>query len=200
MKPYVKSNKNDVLDADAIVEASLRPTMRFVEVKSVEQEHVQQVHRVRQQAVKQATALRNQLHALLLEYGIASPRGTGALLAHLAGALEDGDNELPMEGRALLRELGDELRRVESRVEGFEVQIGALARRMPGGAAADDDPGHRREDGDGAGGGGGGRVAVPQRPGDGGVAGAGCRGSTRREAGRGCWASASAATATCARC
>ncbi len=131
VKPYVKSNKNDVLDADAIVEASLRPTMRFVEVKSVEQEHVQQVHRVRQQAVKQSTALRNQLHALLLEYGIASPRGTGALLEHLAGALEDGDNELPVEGRALLRELGDELRRVESRVKGFDVQIGALARRMP---------------------------------------------------------------------
>ena len=131
VKPYVKSNKNDVEDADAIVEASLRPTMRFVEVKSVEQEHVQQVHRARQLAVKQATAQRNQLHALLLEYGIASPRGTGALLERLAAALEDGDNELPVDGRALLRELGDELRRLESRVEGFDVQIGALARRMP---------------------------------------------------------------------
>ena len=128
VKPYVKSNKNDVADADAIAEASSRPGMRFVEVKSVEQEHVQQVHRARQLAVKQATAQRNQLHALLLEYGVASPRGTGACLA---AAVEDGDNELPAEARALLRELGDELRRLETRVAGFDVRIGALARRMP---------------------------------------------------------------------
>ena len=131
VKPYVKSNKNDVADADAIAEASQRPGMRFVGVKSVEQEHVQQVHRVRQSAVKQSTMLRNQLHALLLEYGIASPRGTGALLERLAGALEDGDNELTVDGRALLREMGEELRRLESRVAGFDVRIGALARRMP---------------------------------------------------------------------
>ena len=131
VKPYVKSNKNDVADADAIAEASLRPGMRFVEAKSVQQEHVQQVHRVRQTAVKQSTMLRNRLHALLLEYGIASPRGTGALLERLAGALEDGDNEMTVEGRALLRELGDELRRLESRVAGYDVRIGALARRMP---------------------------------------------------------------------
>ena len=131
VKPYVKSNKNDVADADAIAEASSRPGMRFVEVKSVEQEHVQQVHRARQLAVKQATAQRNQLHALLLEYGVASPRGTGALLTCLAAALEDGDNELPAEARSLLGELGDELRRLETRVAGFDVRIGALARRMP---------------------------------------------------------------------
>ena len=64
VKPYVKSNKNDVADADAIAEASTRPSMRFVGVKSAEQECIQQVHRARQMALKHLTAQRNQLHWL----------------------------------------------------------------------------------------------------------------------------------------
>ncbi|MCY4122297.1 MAG: IS110 family transposase, partial [Acidobacteria bacterium] len=121
--PYVKSNKNDVNDADGIAEASTRPSMRFVGVKSVEQQHVQQVHRARQLAVKQRTAQCNQLHGLLLEYGIESPKGPAAVLCRLAEALEDADNELPVEGRALLRDLGDELRRLDGRVKAFDAQI-----------------------------------------------------------------------------
>ena len=78
-----------------------------------------------------ATAQGNQQHALLLGYGIASLRGTGALLARVAASLEDGDNELPDGRRALLRELGDELRHLEARVREFDWQIEALARRMP---------------------------------------------------------------------
>ena len=101
VKPYVKSNKNDVADADAISEASGRPSMRFVGVKSVEQEHIQQVHRARQLALKGLTAQRNQLHGFLLEYGIASPRGTGALLRRLEAELEATDNELSVASRAL---------------------------------------------------------------------------------------------------
>ena len=123
VSPYVKSNKNDVNDAEAIAEAAGRPTMRFVGVKSVEQQHVQQVHRARQLAVKQRTAQCNQLHGLLLEYGIESPKGPAAVLCRLAEALEDADNELPVEGRALLRDLGDELRRLDGRVKAFDAQI-----------------------------------------------------------------------------
>lgn len=66
---YVKSNKNDVNDADAIAEASARPSMRFVATKSVEQEHIQQLHRSRQMAVRNRTAQINQIHGFLLEYG-----------------------------------------------------------------------------------------------------------------------------------
>ena len=74
--PYVKSNKNDVNDADGIAEASSRPSMRFVGLKSVEQQHVQQLHRARQMAVRNRTAQSNQIHGFLLEYGIESPEGT----------------------------------------------------------------------------------------------------------------------------
>ena len=131
VKPYVKSNKNDVADADAIAEASARPSMRFVGVKSVQQEHLQQVHRSRQMAVRNRTAQCNQIHGFLLEYGIASARGVGAVRRLLPGVLEDGDNEVPVEGRALLAELGEELRRLDDRVRTYDRQIEALARRMP---------------------------------------------------------------------
>ena len=128
--PYIKSNKNDVNDADGIAEASSRPSMRFVGLKSVEQQHVQQLHRARQMAVRNRTAQSNQIHGFLLEYGIESPR-RGALLPRLAEVLEDVENELPSEGRALLRELGDELRRLDERVRAFDARIEEVVRRMP---------------------------------------------------------------------
>ena len=129
--PYVKSNKNDVNDADGIAEASTRPSMRFVGLKSVEQQHVQQVHRARRMAVRNRTSQCNQLHGLLLEYGIEAPRGVGAMRRRLPEVLEDAENELPVEGRALLRELGEELRRLDERVRTFDDQIAGIAARMP---------------------------------------------------------------------
>ena len=131
VKPYVKSNKNDVADADAIAEASSRPTMRFVGVKSVEQEHMQQVHRARRLALKQCTAQCNQIHGFLLEYGVATPKGFGAVLRRLPEVLEDADNELPDAARGLLRELGDELRRLRERVAGYDRQLAEMARAAP---------------------------------------------------------------------
>ena len=87
--PYVKSNKNDVNDADAIAEVSARPCMRFVGVSSVAQEHIQQVHRARQMAMRNRVAQTNQIHGFLLEYGIEAPKGTAALLRRLAEVLDD---------------------------------------------------------------------------------------------------------------
>ena len=127
--PYVKSNKNDVNDADGIAEASTRPSMRFVGVKSVEQQHIQQVHRARQMAVRNRTAQCNQLHGLLLEYGIESSKGVKAMRRRLPEVLEDAENELPVEGRALLHELGEELRRLDERVLMFDAQIAGIAAR-----------------------------------------------------------------------
>ena len=128
--PYVKSNKNDVNDADGIAEASGRPTMRFVGVKSVAQGHIQQLHRARQMAVRNRTGQCNQIHGFLLEYGIESPKGMGAVLRRLAEVLEDADNELPTEGRALLRNLADELRRLDERVKLFDMQLAAKAQQL----------------------------------------------------------------------
>ncbi len=129
--PYVKSNKNDVNDADAIAEASTRPGMRYVEVKSAQRQHIQQLHRARQLAVKERTAHCNQLHGFLLEYGIEAPKGVGAVLRRLAEVLEDADNELCGNARALLWNLGDELRRLDERVKGFDVQIVRISRETP---------------------------------------------------------------------
>ena len=129
--PYMHRNKNDANDADGIAEASSRPGMRFVGVKSVGQQHLQQLHRARRLAVRDRTAHTNQLHGFLLEYGIESPKGIGALRRRLADVLEDAENELPVEGRTLLWDLGEELRRLDERVGAFDAQIAAISRAEP---------------------------------------------------------------------
>ncbi len=75
VKPYVKSNKNDAADAEAICEAVSRPSMRFVPVKNIEQQSVLSLHRVRQGFVKARTAQANQIRGLLGEYGLVVPQG-----------------------------------------------------------------------------------------------------------------------------
>ena len=92
-----------------------------------EQQHLQQVHRARQLAVKERTAHCNQLHGFLLEYGIESPKGVAVLRRRLAGIVEDAENELPFNGRVLLRDLGEELRRLDERVKQFDAQIVAIS-------------------------------------------------------------------------
>jgi len=71
VRPYVKAQKNDDRDAEAIAEAATRPTMRFIELKSAEQLDMQSLHRVRDRLVSERTALLNQLRAILLERGLA---------------------------------------------------------------------------------------------------------------------------------
>ena len=78
VRPYVKAQKNDDRDAEAIAEAATRPTMRFVPVKSVAQSDVQALHRARERLVAERTALINHLRALLLERGITAPRGAAS--------------------------------------------------------------------------------------------------------------------------
>ena len=92
VKPYVKANKNDSADAEAICEAAGRPSMRFVAVKSVAQQDVQAIHRVRQQLVKARTALVNQVRGLLAEYGIVIAQGVAHLRRALPEILADPDN------------------------------------------------------------------------------------------------------------
>jgi transposase len=88
VRPYVKSNKNDTIDAEAICEAVTRPTMRFVPIKTVEQQDWQAVHRVRERFVRARTALVNDIRSLLAEYGIALPKGITRFRAHVVGWCE----------------------------------------------------------------------------------------------------------------
>ena len=95
VKPYVKSNKNDVADAEAICEAVARPNMRFVPVKSVEQQAVLSLHRVRQGFVKARTAQANQIRSLLGEFGLIMPAGISHIAKRVPRLLEDAGNLLP---------------------------------------------------------------------------------------------------------
>ena len=92
VKPYVKSNKHDVADAEAICEAVSRPNMRFVPVKGIEQQDIQSLHRARELIVKQRTALSNQIRGLLGEYGLVVAKGVHRIRRSLPELLEDAEN------------------------------------------------------------------------------------------------------------
>jgi transposase len=127
VKPYVKSNKNDAADAEAICEAAQRPGMRFVPVKTVAQHDIQAIHRMRSLAVDRRTAQVNQIRGLLLEYGIEVAQGRAALTRRLPEVLEDADNGLSARFRAELGELAEELRHLDARVAHYDAQIEAIA-------------------------------------------------------------------------
>ena len=94
VRPYVKSAKNDARDAEAICEAAQRPHMRFVPIKSIEQQDIQALHRAREQVMRWRTALINQTRGLLLEYGIALPQGPTRFRQEVTIALDDPSAEL----------------------------------------------------------------------------------------------------------
>ena len=123
VKPYVKTNKNDAADAEAICEAVRRPNMRFVPVKNTEQQSVLALHRARQSFVKARTAQANQIRGLLAEFGITIPQGIGHISTSLPEILEDGENELPGRFRLLLQRLGDHLKEMDRQVTELEREI-----------------------------------------------------------------------------
>lgn len=89
VKPYVKTNKNDAADAEAICEAVARPNMRFVPVKNIEQQSVLSLHRVRQGFVRARTAQANQIRGLLSEFGVVIPQGIAHLARRVPELIED---------------------------------------------------------------------------------------------------------------
>lgn len=94
VKPFVKSNKNDAVDAEAICDAVQRPNMRFVPIKSIEQQDIQSIHRIRSLLVSRRTAQANQIRGLLMEYGITIPVGIAYVRATIPDILEDATNAL----------------------------------------------------------------------------------------------------------
>lgn len=127
VKPYVKSNKNDTIDAAAIAEAITRPTMRFVQVKHCEQVDLQALHRSRDLLVSTRTRLINQMRAFCLEYGVAMRNGVGAFKASLPTVLGDEGNDLTPAMRELLVDLSQELTTLEERVTQLTRKIVAQA-------------------------------------------------------------------------
>ena len=125
VKPYVKTNKNDAADAEAICEAVARPNMRFVPVKNIEQQSVLALHRVRQGFVKARTAQANQIRGLLSEFGIVIPQGIAHLAKRVPELIEDASNELTGAFRLLVQRLMDQLKALDQQVGEMEAQIKA---------------------------------------------------------------------------
>ncbi len=123
VKPYVKSNKNDAADAEAICEAVTRPTMRFVAVKNVEQQAVLALHRVRQGLVRARTAQANQLRGLLSEFGLIIPQGIGHIIKRVPILLTEAADELPGAFRHLVEHMLTHFRDLDRQVSELEVQI-----------------------------------------------------------------------------
>lgn len=128
VRPYVKAQKNDDRDAEAIAEAATRPTMRFVPVKSVAQSDVQALHRARERLVGERTALINHLRALLLERGITVAQGRGKLAAELCTFADEEDGRLSPRMRLLIEDLRREWRVIDERIAAFDAEFMALAR------------------------------------------------------------------------
>jgi transposase len=124
VKPYVKTNKNDMADAEAVCEAVSRPNMRYVPAKTVEQQAILSVHRARQGFVKARTAQSNQIRGLLSEFGVVIPQGIHSIMKRMPEILEDGDNGLPGTMRALLERLTENLKEMDRQVAELEKQIG----------------------------------------------------------------------------
>jgi transposase len=123
VKPYVKSNKNDAADAEAICEAVGRPNMRFVPIKNTEQQALLGLHRARQGFVAARTAQANQVRGLLAEFGLVIPAGIRCIERKLPEFLEDAENELSGASRALFTRLLEHFRVLDHQVEELEREI-----------------------------------------------------------------------------
>jgi transposase len=128
VKPYVKSNKNDAADAEAICEAVGRPSMRFVPIKNVEQQAILALHRVRQGFVKARTAQANQIRGLLAEFGIIVPQGLSHVTGRVPELIEDAGIELPGTMRVLMQRLLEQLKELGRQAGEIEAQIKARHR------------------------------------------------------------------------
>jgi len=131
VKPYVKSNKNDANDAEAICEAMSRPSMRFVAIKTIEQQDIQATHRIRAGLIEQRTAKANQIRGLVAEYGLVAPKELLMLRRAIPCWLGDADNGLTARFRRLLDGLWDDLRALDGRVCQLDGEITAIATNEP---------------------------------------------------------------------
>jgi transposase len=131
VKPYVKANKNDANDAEAICEAVSRPNMRFVTIKTVAQQDLQANHRIRSELIQQRTAKVNQIRGLLAEYGITLGQRIDVLRKALPNLLEDAENALTGDFRILLQGLQEDLQALDERVAVMDKRIQSLANSHP---------------------------------------------------------------------
>ncbi len=129
VKPYVKRHKNDQADAEAICEAVQRPSMRFVPIKSEQQQSTLVIHRVRETLVRQKTQLINALRGHLAEFGIVAPQGAQKVAQLTIRLADPGDEAVPAPAKAVLQVLVEQLRATERRIGDLDAQLGEQAKR-----------------------------------------------------------------------
>jgi len=127
VKPFVKSQKNDANDAEAVCEAISRPSMRYVPIKTAEQQDLQAMHRIRDTLMRHRKAKANQIRGLVAEYGIVAPKTIVPLRKAIPDWLEDAENGLSDNFRALLFGLWEDFQQLEQRVKGIDRQIEAVS-------------------------------------------------------------------------
>lgn len=131
VRPYVKTNKTDARDAEAICEAVTRPTMRFVPVKTPEQQAILALHRARQGFVKARTAQANQLRSLLAEFGVVLPQGIQRLRQQVPAVLEELEAKVPEVVRQLFLTLFVHVKELDRQIADLEQQIKRWHRTCP---------------------------------------------------------------------
>ncbi len=131
VKPFIKSNKNDANDAQAICEAMVRPNMYPVRVKTIAQQDMQALHRVREEVKRHRIAKGNQIRGLVAEYGLVAPQQLTALRNAIPDWLEDAENGLTFLFRQLLQGLWEDLRSLDRRMAELDRQIALIAQEDP---------------------------------------------------------------------
>ncbi|WP_375330748.1 IS110 family transposase [Candidatus Tisiphia endosymbiont of Oplodontha viridula] len=128
VKPYVKTNKNDQVDAEAICEAVTRPNMRFVPIRTVEQQDILSIHRVRERLVKNRTALANEIRGLLHEFGFIIPQGINKVMTKLTEILDEGN--LSQLGYQTFSELKEEFLDNDKKIKEIEKRLKIIASNL----------------------------------------------------------------------
>jgi len=128
VRPYVKAQKNDERDAEAIAEAATRPTMRLVELKTEAQLDMQSIHRARERLMAERTGLINQMRGLLLERGIVLPQGRRTLAKRLDELLAQAEVPLSPRMRRLIEDQREQWRGLDERITAFDEELAAYAR------------------------------------------------------------------------
>jgi len=131
VKPYVKSNKNDMRDAEGISEAVTRPTMRFVPIKEVGQQDIQALHRVRDRLMGERTALVNEVHGLMHEYGIVIPKGVSKFRQAVVDKLECEKEKLTPLSQEMFWKLLEEFSALEGQLAYYQEKLETLAKTHP---------------------------------------------------------------------
>ena len=131
VKPFVKSNKNDMRDAEASAEAVTQPTMRFVPTKDIDQQDLQALHRVRERLIGERTALINEVHGLMHEYGIVIPTGVSKFRQAVVGKLASEQDKLTPLSQEMFEKLVVEFVALEEQIAYYQQKLESLAKTHP---------------------------------------------------------------------